>query len=135
MGFPYTPVEPYDAVAYRITQQTPTGPVNSASSPTNSMFNLMVEREFRASGFSITPFFWVRNLFNSVTTYHVYAGTGEADNTGYLETDEGITRTISDLGPYDNSGMRFGERYDFAQHNPLNYGPARQILLGLRVSF
>jgi len=134
-GFPYTPVRPYDAVGLYSVQETPTGPINSASSPWTAVTHLMFERDFMVSGFTITPFLWVKNLFGEINVHHVYAGTGLPDNTGYLSTAEGIARATSTSQPVDSSGLDFEGKYQLAQRNPLNFGSPKQIMFGLRISF
>ena len=134
-GLPYSPMRPYDEVVFLISNHIPTNPINSLSSPNTDAVNVLLHGEFPMAGVTITPFLWVKNLFDAEVIYYVYSGTGEADNTGYLDTPEGQMRVASDLGPYDNSGMKFLEKYKLAQRDPVNYGPPRQVFFGLRATF
>jgi hypothetical protein len=129
-GTPYTPMVVYDAVSANaaVTQQ-PTGGINSDNLPWVFSIDLKLERRFKVGGYNITPYVWVKNLLDRDNIAYVYEGSGQADNSGYLETPEGQGRVAQP------GGEDFAYRYGVAQRNPLNYGIPRMILLGLRMSF
>ena len=137
-GTPYTPAEIYDPLTAAAVSQVPTGPINSARLPWNFTIDLKLEREFTFSGLTVTPYLWVRNLLNTENVTTVYEGTGEADVTGFLESDAAAERaadTNMDSATRNVRGDEFSYRYDLLQNNPGNYSNPRMIFLGLRMSF
>jgi len=138
-GLPYTPMQPYDAVAVKSVQQTPTGPINSAHMPWTFSIDLKLERTFNIGSYQLVPYLWVKNLLDYENVLTVYEGTGSAYSTGYLETAEGIGRSTStveaDLHTGELSGEKFLYRYDLLQNTPTNYMNPRMIIFGLRMSF
>lgn len=89
--------------------------------------DLKIEKGISIEGMTVTPFFWVRNLFDHQNAAYVYSVTGEPDDAGYLNTPEGQARAASDPA--------FIDQYELYQHNPSHYAPPRQIYLGLRAEF
>jgi outer membrane receptor protein involved in Fe transport len=138
-GLPYTPMQPYDAVAVKSVQQTPTGPINSAHLPWTFSIDLKLERTFKVGSYQLVPYLWVKNLLDYENVVAVYEGTGEPYSTGYLETAEGTERATSTVvaNPHTGelSGEKFDYRYDLLQNNPSNYMHPRMIMAGLRMSF
>jgi hypothetical protein len=130
-GTPYTPMRVYDGVSANASvQQEPTAGINSENLPWVFSIDLKLERRFKVGVYNITPYVWVKNLLDRDNIAYVYEGTGQADNSGYLETPEGQQRATNPV-----NGDEFAYRYNVAQRNPLNYGIPRMILLGLRMSF
>ena len=138
-GLPYTPMQPYDAVAIKSVQQTPTGPINSAHLPWTFSVDLKLERTFKIGGYQLVPYVWVKNLLDYENVVAVYEGTGEPYATGYLRTAEGNERasstTVANPHTGELSGDKFAYRYDLLQNNPTNYMHPRMIMAGLRMSF
>jgi len=137
-GLPYTPTNPYDAVATKSVSQEPQGPINSSNMPWTFSIDFKLQRTFNVGAYKLVPYLWVKNLLNRDNVISVYEGTGNAYATGYLETPEGQTRTIdTEPDPHtgENYGDVFGYRYDLLQNNPSNYSNPRMILVGLRMSF
>jgi len=141
-GLPYTPTLPYDAVAAgKSVQQEPTGGINTAHMPWTFSIDLKLERTFNLGQMQLVPYLWIKNLLDHDNIIAVYEGTGEADVTGYLETEEGRTRSAETsteglAGHYNTTqGQQFAYRYDLLQNNPTNYANPRMIMVGLRLSF
>ncbi len=130
---------PYDAVAIKSVQQTPTGPINSAHLPWTFSIDLKLERTFKIGQYQLVPYVWVKNLLDYENVITVYEGTGEAYSTGYLDTPEGIQRSTSTVVANQHtgelSGEKFAYRYDLLQSNPSNYMYPRMIMAGVRMSF
>lgn len=126
-GTPYTPMRVYDGVSANTSvQQFPTAGINSDNLPWVFSIDLKLERRFNIGSYNVTPYVWVKNLLDRDNIAYVYEGTGQPDNSGYLESPEGTQRATN---------PEFAYRYSVAQRNPLNYGIPRMILLGLRMSF
>lgn len=125
-GTPYTPTQVYDAITSASVNQYPTGGVNSANLPWTFSIDIKAEKKFVFNKFQIIPYIWVKNLLDAENVSSVYEGTGKADVTGYLETDEGQLKAQDD---------EYTARYQTLQENPKNYLNPRQIFAGLRVTF
>lgn len=95
----------------------------------NMTVDLKIDRTFPLGNMSITPFVLVRNLFDTENITTVYSSTGEPDNTGYLDTEEGQMRAEG------TNGDEFVRLYNLIQRTPLNFAPPLQTLIGIRVSF
>jgi hypothetical protein len=73
-------------------------------------------------------YIWGLNLFDVRNPVAVYTGTGSANSTNWLSTDDGqafLAQTGAD-------GARL---YDLAQNNPNLYSNPRLIRFGVRASF
>ena len=110
--------------------QNPTGAINSANQPWSFSIDIKIDKSFTVNEFKIVPYIWVKNLLDTENIASVYEGTGKADATGYLESDEGQLRAS-----HATTGEDFAYKYGAAQSNPKNYYNPRMIFAGLRVSF
>lgn len=125
-GTPYTPTNIYDAAREGISvDQEPLGSINSSNLPWSYNVDLKIERKFKVGQFTMTPYLWVQNLFETENVYLVYEGTGEPNTTGWLSTEEGEVWSQAN----DNTN------YQLKQENPKNYGKPRMFYFGLRMSF
>jgi outer membrane receptor protein involved in Fe transport len=137
-GLPYTPTNPYDAIASKSVSQEPRGPINSDQMPWTYTVDLKLQRTFDIGNYQMIPYLVVKNLLDRDNTLSVYEGTGNPYATGYLETPEGQSRTeVSDMDSHtgEADGDTFAYRYDLLQNNPSNYSIPRMIMVGLRMSF
>ena len=73
----------------------------------------------------LNVYVWVLNLFETENVVNVYPFTGDANSNGWLESPDGQqwqeTATATEV-----------ELYKKREQNPFNYGPPRQIRLGVR---
>lgn len=138
-GLPYTPMKVYDPLTSASVDQNPTGSSNSVNLPWTFVIDMKAEKSFTFGEYKLVPFIWVKNLLNTENVTNVYEGTGEGDNTGYLQSPEGIIKsgdaTIVDEATGLTRGEQFASRYDLLQQNPKNYSNPRMIMVGLRMSF
>ncbi len=138
-GTPYTPTVPYDGVTVNAAvSQVPTGSINSARMPWNFTVDLKLERYFDVKGYRLTPYVWVKNLFDRENVFSVYEGTGKPGTSGYLGTDIAQVRAedaSTNVHTGANVGEEFETRYRLMQNNPKNYANPRMIMVGLRMSF
>ncbi len=125
-GTPYTPTNRYDAAREGISvSQIPQGAINSSNLPWTLNVDLKIERTVNVGNFTLTPYLWVQNLFETENVYLVYEGTGEANTTGWLTTAAGETWAAA-----NDANM-----YRLKEENPQNYGKPRIWYFGLRMSF
>ncbi|MBU0984226.1 MAG: TonB-dependent receptor [candidate division Zixibacteria bacterium] len=130
-GQPYTPSVVYDAAAPSASVSiVPTGQMLSARYPMWMQVDLKLERMIEIGGIQWTPYLWITNLLDRENITKVYSGTGESDRTGYLQSAEGQLRSDDPI-----YGDEFTYLYRLAEQNPLNYGPPRQIYMGVKASF
>ena len=85
-------------------------PKNSARMPSVYSLDLEVMKEFRFAPVTLTVFAEILNLTNAKNVVYVYTDTGEPDHTT--------------LGSHSEEYM----------HDPSNYGPPRQVRLGMGIS-
>lgn len=127
-GSPYTPTKVFDAVNFIQFRTEPTGEINSSKTDKIRVVDLKLEKDFKFSNHTISAFILVKNLLDKELITGVYTGTGSPTNTGYLETDRGQQNILY-------NGDEYKDKYEFAQNNPLNFYPPRQIFIGLKTSF
>ncbi len=128
-GTPYTPMIPYDAVTAISVNQFPRGGINTANLPWQASVDIKIDKTITISDkYKIVPYFWVRNLLDRKNIVAVYEGTGQANSTGFINTDAGQQNVLAD-------GQDYLDKYSFLENNPKNYGTPRMIFFGLRVSF
>lgn len=127
-GRPYTPMNMYDAATEYPVRSGPIGPINSERMDWISTIDLRTEREVNIGGVRFMPFLWIKNIFNTENIADVWNVTGEPDNTGYLESEPGLTNI-------ENFGLTYEQKYRLKQANPQNYGPPRQLFFGIRAEF
>ncbi|MBD3298376.1 MAG: hypothetical protein GF341_06960 [candidate division Zixibacteria bacterium] len=134
-GLPYTPYRPYNEVSLGDPLGVPSGPVNSESMPAYYRLGLKLGTDFRWQNRTLNLYLWVLNLFDRDNAIDVYSGTGEPDNTDWLETPEG-REFAQDLNhPTDNSGLTGEEKFRLRENDPANFGISRQIRFGARLMF
>jgi outer membrane receptor protein involved in Fe transport len=128
-GTPYTRMDIFDGATEAAVNPVPRGKINATNLPWTFNIDLKLERAFTIGQFNVVPYLWVQNLLDRENVAIVYEGSGKADVTGWLGTEEG-------QGFVEGNAARNGEyMYDLKQSNPRNYGPPRIILLGVRMAF
>ncbi len=135
-GTPYSPQKVYNEITLAATSPTPNGPRNSNYTPWTFQVDMKVERFFDVSNYKLSAYVWVKNALNRDNVYSVYEGTGDPDNTGWLDSDAGTSWLNSADGTEeDYSGLTGADKYELKSRNPQSYGLPRTILAGLRFSF
>jgi hypothetical protein len=135
-GKPYTETRAYDQLKQTHTSWTEAlGETNAERQRAVATIDFNLHRPMELGGMALTPFLTIKNLLNRENIVSVYSGTGRADQTGYLQTPEGLSRIEGDNLPPDGTGLGLEDKYHLAERDPLNYGRPRQILFGLRFSF
>jgi outer membrane receptor protein involved in Fe transport len=130
-GVPYTQSNVYNPFFGSQTEVRPTGGINAAYGPWNYRLDLRVDRSFKIGQVGLVASLYVLNVLDAKNILTPYRGTGEGDNTGWLESTNGQVW----IANQDYDGPRAVEYYKAMQENPSNYGIPRQIRLGLRVEY
>ncbi len=126
-GTPYTPMAIYDAATEAAVTPQPLDKINTANKPWYMNIDAKLERRFNVGSFNITPYVWVKNLLDRENVIGVYEGTGQPDETGFLNTPVGQTNIANN--------EEYGQRYELKQFTPVNYSNPRMVFFGLRTSF
>lgn len=133
-GTPYTPAEVFDEITLAAVAPVPVAPRNTSYGPWTINVDLKAERAFNVGRYKVTPYVWVKNLFNRNNAYVVYESTGRSNTDGWLDTPSGQD-FISSFSTPDATGLNGEQKYTLKENNAQNYGNPRMLLFGLRMSF
>lgn len=125
-GFPYTPTRIYNEVTLASVAAQPIGPLNSRYGPWTVQMDLKANKGINVGGQNLDVYVWVLNVFNKDNVRTVYTGTGNANTTNFLNTDEG-------QNTYDNAAAQ--SRYRLAELAPTLHDVGRLVRFGAKVSF
>lgn len=119
-GLPYTP----QVLTKTVYLQT-----NSERKPAQARIDLLADKTFTVSGFRLTAFLKVYNLFDTLIERYVYDDTGRATYTlvqtqGTAQETDNIARRVPGIHPASEWFVR-----------PDYYAPPREIRLGFEVEF
>jgi outer membrane receptor protein involved in Fe transport len=134
-GFPYSPVVPYNEVTLLPVNPQPSGPIGSESTPAVYRLDLKANKSIAAFGADLEFYLWVINLFDRDNVSDVYRGTGEPDNTGWLDTPDGQQFVQENADIHDSTYLTGEQKYQLRQNDPANFDIPRQIRFGMRVGF
>ena len=124
-GHPYTAIVMEGSYG---NTRIPKEPVNTSNLPWNFQIDMKLDKSFTVAGVDLDAYIWVINLLDTKNVTGVYQQTGAADNNGYLSTAEGQKKV-------SNWGQSYVDVYNVVLANAGNWGPPRQIRLGLRLDF
>ncbi len=133
-GFPYTPTKVYYESSQAAVTAEPLDRRNKDESDPVATLDLEVRKTFHLARTRITPFVSVRNLLDRENAVQIWTGTGEPDDTGYLDTEAGQASIEADRGRGDFRDMSFEDSYRLRENDVTHFGAPRQVFLGLRVS-
>ncbi|MCP4633028.1 MAG: TonB-dependent receptor [candidate division Zixibacteria bacterium] len=112
-GFPYSPSRDFPGIINIGTQDPP---ANSKSMSPYSNVDVRLYKDFDVKGMNFTYSLWITNLFNKINQLKAYGDTGRAD-TSQLSSQRVIVTGIE----HDK--------------DPANWGPGRNIKMGLSMKF
>jgi outer membrane receptor protein involved in Fe transport len=134
-GYPYSPTTIYNELSLYPLIGVPAGPLGSETTPAIYRLDLKANKTLAIGRAELEIYIWVINLFDRDNVAFVYSGTGEPDNTGWLETDLG-QQFISDNATIHDASLLTGEqKYELRQSDPANFDIPRQIRVGIRAGF
>lgn len=134
-GFPYSPVFVFNEITLGAISPRPAGPIGSECTPAIYRLDLKANKTVTAMGVDLEVYLWVINLFDRDNVVDVYRGTGEPDNTGWLDTPDGQQFVQDNSDIHDTSYLTGEQKYMLKQNDPANYDIPRQIRFGMRVGF
>ena len=124
-GRRYTPSEIAPGI-FPANVSNPVAGINTGTMPFNRQLDMRINKLIGIGGSTFDVYFVVVNLLGAKNATNVFNGTGEADNDGYFTTTSG--KAFKAQSP-EGSNL-----YDIRLDNPGNWGPPRQIILGLKFS-
>jgi outer membrane receptor protein involved in Fe transport len=125
-GFPYTPTRIYNEVTLASVAAQPIGPINSRYGPWTIDASLKANKGISVGGQNLDVYVWVLNIFNRDNIRTVYTGSGNAETTNFLNTEEGQST-------YDTADAQ--RRYALAERSPTLHDTGRLVRLGAKLSF
>jgi len=125
-GFSYTPTRFQTRIWPGTSGALPVAQVGSAYGPWTSTLDFKLDKTLKLDPVQINVYLWVVNLLDQKNAIYVYDSTGEPDNDGYLDTLDGQNWA-------QQNGPNAVELYKIMLADPGNFGPPRQIRLGINV--
>ncbi len=132
-GLPYTPVQIDTEVLTGGISYRPTAAFNSANMPWSLNVDLKVDKGLSFGKYNMKFFVWVKNLLDFRNVNTVYPATGQADNDGWLGTDEGVTWMTAAAFNGTATEEQAAALYNSKLSNPYNWGEPRQVRIGFRI--
>ena len=125
-GYPYTPTRIYNEVTLANVAAQPIGPINSRYGPWTVSVDLKANKGFSLGAQTLDVYVWVLNAFNRDNVRTVYTGTGSAESTNFLNTEEG-------QNTYSTADAQ--RRYILAERSPTLHENGRLVRFGAKISF
>ncbi|TAK57994.1 MAG: TonB-dependent receptor, partial [Bacteroidetes bacterium] len=149
-GFPYTPVEKYPSAPATISQSVPRDApldaVNSRYGPWTLRIDLKIDKEIDMGPFSTNFYLRILNLLNTENLLAVYQATGDANNDGFLGTED--AQDIMNIYETDTKSYTTGSDYankyndrlagadvNSNGNNVRKYDSPREVRLGMIITF
>lgn len=127
-GAPYTPYQRYDEVTLAAVSGVPSGSPGSRRLPWACTLDLGATRTLRVAGVAWEATAQLYNALDRHNVAEVFAGTGQPDWTGWLETPDGQAYL-------EQAGEQGRRLYELAQHDPTHWQRPRTLTLVLRAAF
>ena len=125
-GFPYTPTRIYNEVTLAAVSAQPIGPINSRYGPWTVSADVKASKGLSLGAQTLDVYLWVLNVFDRDNVRTVYTGTGNAETTNFLNTEEG-------QNTYSTSNAQ--RRYTLAELSPTLHENGRLVRFGAKISF
>ena len=110
------------------------------TTPWNFQFDFKLDRSFKLSGYPLTAFIYIQNVFNRKNVQHVYWRTGVTSTDGSFDIFPGDRELFLErLGEeffvlYDLINLDHRQHYEVQQGGDL-FGRPREIRFGLQIGF
>jgi len=83
----------------------------------------------------VNLYLWITNVFNTQNVVQVFNTSSDAYDDGFLATGTGETRGDGYALYGADKQALFEKLYRTMTYDPTNFGPPRQIRLGLRLDY
>lgn len=114
----------------------PTEQLNESTTPWTFQLDLRVDKSFEIGPLSFNAYVWVVNLLDTKNVISVFNVTGDPYDDGYLSSTDG-QRQISEqerIGG-EAAAQLYQEVYLANVYDANNFGPPRQVNLGIRIEY
>jgi hypothetical protein len=126
----------------------PLEPLNASTTPSTFQVDMMIDKTFGIyDRLAANIYIQVINLFDATNVENVFLRTGSASDDGYISDPNLIQQLVETYGQqyidlYTAVNIDYAEQWKNADGGgilgtlqPLIYGPPRQIILGLKLSY
>jgi len=127
-GAPFTPTNAYDEVTLANVFTVPAGGINSRQGPWRYQVDLKANKDFRVSGYGLSAYVWVINVFDRRNPTTVYTSSGSPFTSGWINTAEGQAFVAAQ----GDAGLAL---HELAERNPDLFDVPRMVRFGLRADF
>jgi outer membrane receptor protein involved in Fe transport len=110
--------------------------LNSSVTPWNFQFDARIDKSFSLGPINFNVYLWVINLLDTKNVANVFGTSGDATDDGYLSSPEGsnIYKNLK-LTKGEAAAELYKQLYLASIYDPDNFGPPRQIRLGVRLDY
>ncbi|MFN8589113.1 MAG: hypothetical protein U0704_15080 [Candidatus Eisenbacteria bacterium] len=127
-GAPWSPTQPYNEATLAAVSATPSGNANSRRMPWAATLDVGLAKSFAFAGVRFDAVLRVLNVFDRHNVAEVWTGTGRADDSGWLATEDGQAwLSIAD--------EQAREHYELSQRDPTHWSAPRTLTLAVRVAY
>jgi len=110
--------------------------INGAYGPWNHRLDLKIDKTVSIWKLDLNLYAWIINVLDTRLVNHVWAGSGDPGDPGYLATQQGQGVANSFENPArGTTAQDYKTLYNYATRLISNYGPPRQIRFGARLNF
>jgi len=128
-GFNYTRTESF--VGWQMAVES----LNNSTTPWTYRLDLKLDKSFMAGPLDVNLYLWITNVLNTQNVIQVFNTSSDAYDDGWLATGTGETRGDGYALYGEDKQTLFEKLYRTMTYDPTNFGPPRQIRLGLRIDY
>lgn len=117
-------------------RRNPTEPLNSSTTPFAFQLDAKIDKSFNIGSLEANIYLWIINLLDTQNPTSVFNVTGDPYDDGYLTSLIGSTVVDSYRNSYGEAvANQFKEFYNTVNYDATNFGPPRQVRLGVRLNY
>ncbi len=129
-GFNYTR---WDGFA---NSRIPNETLNASTTPWTFQLDARIDKSFSLGPLDLNIYLWVTNVFNTQNIIGVFNTSGDAYDDGWLASDEGKAAIEGYRTTYGQEAADlYKELYLASIYSSGNFGPPRQIRLGIKLEY
>jgi outer membrane receptor protein involved in Fe transport len=110
--------------------------LNTSTTPWTYQVDFRLDKSFNFGPLQTNVYLWVINVLNTQNVMRVFNTSGDAFDDNYLASREGSTIVQNYRNTYgDETAELYRGLYNAMNYNYTNFGPPRQIRLGIRLNY
>jgi hypothetical protein len=114
----------------------PVEALNTSSTPWTYQVDLKLDKSFSLGPIESNIYLWVINVLNTKNVLTVFNVSGDPYDDGWLSSREGAARVENYKNTFgENIAQTYTDIYTALNYNYQNFGPPRQIRLGIRLNY